>query len=103
MLIDATQLSPHELAQLLALSAPAYERRKRDDSFSRAQRTKLVRVVNVIERARRVLGDRTRAQQWLLQPNRTLHLSSPLALLGTKSGAQRVFDVLVRIESGLFA
>jgi putative toxin-antitoxin system antitoxin component (TIGR02293 family) len=102
-LVEATQLSAHQLACLLALSAPAYERRRRDDSFSRTQRAKLVRVVNVIERARRVLGDGTRARQWLVHPNRALHLSTPLALLGTKAGAQRVFEILLRIESGSLA
>ena len=102
MLIESTQLSPHELARLLELSAPAYERRKRNDSFSHAQRTRIVRLVNVIERAQRVLGDRASARQWLLHPNRALHLSTPLALLSTKAGSQRVFDILLRIESGSF-
>lgn len=100
MLIEATQLSGTEVARLLGLSAPAYERCKRNDTFSRGQRSKLVRVINVIERAQRVLDGRTRALQWLMHPNRTLHASSPLALLGTKAGAQRVYGLLTRIEAG---
>ena len=103
MLIEATQLSPHQLARLLALSAPAYERRRRDDSFSRTERTKLVRVLNVMERARRVLGDGTRAREWLIHPNRALHATTPLALLETKAGVQRVYAILLRIESGSLA
>ena len=87
---EVTELSGPQLARLLGLSAPAYERRGLKNEFSRTQRTKLARVVNVVERAQRVLGDRGRAQQWLIHPNRALGSSTPLMLLETRDGTQRV-------------
>jgi len=100
---EVTELSGTQLARLLGLSVPAYERRRLKDDFSRTQRTKLTRLVNVIERAKRVLGDRGRAQQWLIHPNRALGSSTPLTLLQTREGTQRVYNVLMRMEAGVFA
>ena len=100
---EATELSGTQLARLLGLSGPAYERRRLTDDFSRTQRTKLARVVNVVDRAQRVLGGRERAQQWLIHPNRALGSSTPLALLETREGTHRVYGILTRIEAGAFA
>ena len=102
-LVEATGLSATQLAHLLGLSAPSYERRRLTDNFSTTQRNKLARIVSVVERAHRVLGGRARAQQWLTHPNRALRFSTPLALLATPEGMQRVDGILMRIEAGAFA
>ena len=102
-LVEATQLSAVQLAQLLGLSAPSYERRRSTDNFSTTQRNKLARIANVVERAHRVLGGGIRAQQWLTHPNRALRFSTPLALLETREGMQRVDGILMRMEAGAFA
>ena len=102
-LVEATQLSGAQLAQLLGLSAPSYERRRSTDNFSTTQRNKLSRIANVVERAHRVLGGGVRAQQWLTHPNRALRFSTPLALLTTREGMQRVDGILMRMEAGAFA
>ncbi|MCC6533168.1 MAG: DUF2384 domain-containing protein [Burkholderiales bacterium] len=102
-IVEAIALPAMELARVLGLSGPDYERRRQDDMFSRAQRRTLVRLLAVIERAQHVLGDRSRALQWLRHPNRALHASAPLALLGSNAGAERVYAVLMRIEAGTFA
>jgi putative toxin-antitoxin system antitoxin component (TIGR02293 family) len=101
--IEATQLSSGELARVLNLSEPAYLRRKAKDRFSHANKTQLVRIGLVLERAQRVLGARSRGMEWLKSPNRALYFSAPLALLGSKDGTQRVFAVLARMEEGTFA
>lgn len=101
--IEATQLSSSELARALNLSEPAYLRRKAKDRFSRADRSQLVRIGLVLERAQRVLGARARGMEWLKSPNRALFFSAPLALLGSKEGGQRVYAVLARMEEGTFA
>jgi putative toxin-antitoxin system antitoxin component (TIGR02293 family) len=101
--IMATQLSSSELARALNLSEPAYLRRKAKDSFSRADKSQLVRIGLVLERAQRVLGAKARGMEWLKSPNRALYFSAPLALLDSKEGAQRVFAVLARMEGGTFA
>jgi len=102
IMINATQLSFAELAGSLGLSEGTLDRRKRDGGFSRAERNKLVRIAHVLDRAQRVLGDKTRGLEWLKHPNRALYFRAPLALLGSKTGTQRVFAALARIEDGGF-
>lgn len=102
-LVRDVQLSPTELARFLRLSAPAYQRCVAKDGFTRDHRSKLLRLATVLDRAQRVLGDRTHATYWVTNANRALNFSVPLALIETKSGTDRVYGVLLRIEDGHFA
>jgi putative toxin-antitoxin system antitoxin component (TIGR02293 family) len=52
--------------------------------------------------AETVLGDAAAALDWLASPNRALGGESPMKLLDTDLGAKQVFDVLGRIEHGVF-
>ena len=54
-------------------------------------------------RAINVLGTPEKADEWLVIPNRALGGATPLSMLGTKTGAQAVEDVLGRIEYGVFS
>jgi uncharacterized protein (DUF2384 family) len=56
-----------------------------------------------LDRAERVLGDRARANHWMISANRALNFSAPLTLLESKSSIERVYGVLLRIENGSFA
>lgn len=102
-LVDRLRLPPAELARFLRLSAPAFDRALHGDRFTRDHRSRLLRLVLVLDRAQRVLGDRTRATDWLKASNRALGFSAPLALVDTKAGTERVYGVLSRIEDGRFA
>ena len=102
-LVRETRLEPAELARYLRVTSLAFDRCLDRDRFSRDQRSKLIRLTAVLDRAERVLGDRARANHWLISANRALNFSAPLTLLESKSSIERVYGVLLRIESGSFA
>ncbi len=102
-LVRETRLEPSELARYLRVTSPAFDRCLDRDRFSRQHRSKLLRLIAVLDRAERVLGDRARAIYWLLSANRALDFNAPLASLDTKSSIARVYEVLLRIENGAFA
>lgn len=102
-LVREIRIEPAALARYLRLTSIAFERCLARDRFSREQRSKLLRLVTVLDRAERVLGDRARAVHWMINANRALDFSSPLALLDSRSSIERVYGVLLRIESGGFA
>ena len=60
------------------------------------------RLVDLTARAIEVLGDKERALRWLKTPVPALGDQTPLSLLGTEGGAERVEDVLGQIEQGVW-
>jgi len=65
--------------------------------------TKLVDpLVEVTARAVEVFGTREKALRWLKAPVRSLGDQSPLSVMDTQEGIQRVSDVLGRVEHGVW-
>ncbi len=56
----------------------------------------------IIGRATEIIGDRQEAMRWLGTPVRGLDYATPISLLGTDEGAQRVNDILGQIEHGVW-
>jgi putative toxin-antitoxin system antitoxin component (TIGR02293 family) len=54
-------------------------------------------------RAEETFGSPDRATLWLSRTTRALGGKSPMELLGSKSGARQVEDLLTRIDHGLGA
>lgn len=50
-----------------------------------------------------VLGDKTKAREWLLTENRALRGNRPIDLLDTAIGFDDVMDVLQRIDYGVYS
>ena len=61
-----------------------------------------IRLPSIIERATEVIGDRQEAMRWLGTPVRGLDYATPISLLATDEGAQRVSDILGQIEHGVW-
>ena len=57
---------------------------------------------SIIERATEVIGDRQQAMRWLGTPVKGLDYATPISLLGTDEGAQRVDAILGQIEHGVW-
>ena len=57
---------------------------------------------SVIDRATEVIGDRDEAMRWLGTPVRALDYATPISLLGTSEGTERVEDVLGQMEHGVW-
>lgn len=60
------------------------------------------RLPSIIARATEVIGDRQEAMRWLGTPIRGLDYATPISLLATEEGAQRVNDILGQIEHGVW-
>ncbi len=60
-------------------------------------------VDRMIARAEEVFGDSEKALRWLRRPNAALGNVTPIELLETPDGIQRVDMVLGRIEHGIFS
>ncbi len=98
----ALALSMQEVESSLHLSSRSLHRRAAG-RLTPVESERIVRLVRVAARAERVLGDRAAALDWLGSPNRALSGERPLALLDTDVGAERVLQVLGRIEHGVYA
>jgi hypothetical protein len=55
-----------------------------------------------IDRATEVMGSRDEAMRWLGAPVRALDFATPISILGTKDGVERVSDVLGQMEYGIW-
>ena len=49
-----------------------------------------------------ILGSREDGMRWLGTPVRGLDFATPISLLGTKEGSERVNDVLGQMEHGVW-
>ena len=56
----------------------------------------------MIGRATEVIGNREEAMRWLGTPVRALNFATPISILGTKDGIERVNDVLGQMEYGIW-
>jgi putative toxin-antitoxin system antitoxin component (TIGR02293 family) len=61
-----------------------------------------LRVVRVMELAKRVFGDQDRAHRWLRKPNRGMDGVVPLDLLESETGAVLVEQALHQIDHGIY-
>jgi len=61
---------------------------------------KIVR--KVIKDASRIMGSEDIAMRWLGTPVRALDFATPISLLGSEKGVERVCDVLGQMEHGIW-
>jgi putative toxin-antitoxin system antitoxin component (TIGR02293 family) len=95
-------LSLREIERVLGLSARSIQRR-RAGRLTPIESERILRLIRVAARAETVLGQPAAALDWLTSPNRALGGVPPMDLLDTDLGAKQVFDVLGRIEHGVFS
>lgn len=97
----ALALSLRDIEGALGLSARSLHRRKAG-RLNAVESERFIRLVRVAARAEHVLGERAAALDWLSSPNRALAGEKPIALLDTDLGAERVLQVLGRLEFGVY-
>lgn len=61
------------------------------------------KIVDVIVQGLEVFGDKDRFISWLKRPCIALGGKAPLSLLDSRVGAEKVLDVLGRIEGGVYS
>lgn len=77
--------------------------RRRTSVLTPAESDHVVRIVRLMDRATGVLGELGAARRWLDTPARAFGGQTPLAMAASETGASLVFDLLGRIEHGVFS
>lgn len=91
------------LTQLRLPKSTMASRIARNDTLSGGEQDRIYRVERVLWRAQQVMEDDAAAVAWIKRPHRALGGVAPLTLLDTEAGYELVFDVLGRIEYGVFS
>ena len=100
-LLAAVDQPIRAVAEGLGISERTLHRLKNAPVVPATIADKVARTHDVIARASEVLGSRAAAQRWLARPVPALGGKTPLSLLDTSLGWERVKQVLGRIEHGI--
>jgi putative toxin-antitoxin system antitoxin component (TIGR02293 family) len=95
-------LQTYELAPQLHLSDRTLRRYSPDQLLPPGPSERALQIARVLERAIEVLESRENAVGWLTDMNGALQ-AVPLELLGTTFGAERVLQILGRIEDTVYS
>ena len=104
-LIDISEklsVSVRSLAPLLHISERQLSRYEADQILPPDLSERALQIGRVYGRAVAVFGDEEKAVSWLKRPNRVLG-SSPLDVLVTAFGVERVLQILSRLEHGVYS
>lgn len=96
-------LTRDAIGHYLAMSRRTLFRRGGAARLKPVESDRAMRLARAIARAEAAIGDVDKARAWLTRPNRALGMHTPMSLLDTDTGAQRVLDVLSRLEQGTFS
>jgi len=96
-------LSTPALLAWLQIAPRTWARRKQAGRFDMLESDRLARLGRLVRRARNVLGGSAEARTWMATPNRALQGRTPFDVAGTEVGAEAVFDLLGRLEHGVFS
>jgi putative toxin-antitoxin system antitoxin component (TIGR02293 family) len=99
---ELTGLPTIDVLRVIGMSERTFARRKVDTSLTRDESDRVMRLFRLVERSSAVVGQRN-AKQWLNRPSRAFDGRTPLDLAETETGAALVFDLLGRIEHGVFS
>ncbi|HEV8330129.1 MAG TPA: antitoxin Xre/MbcA/ParS toxin-binding domain-containing protein [Steroidobacteraceae bacterium] len=95
--VDGSRLAPILGISLRTLQGKA----ECDGRLGPVASDRLTRIERIHELATHVLGERVKASRWLTTVSRALGGETPLELLDTDPGAQRVQEELHEIEYGI--
>jgi putative toxin-antitoxin system antitoxin component (TIGR02293 family) len=103
---EASALIGLPLPELLAwarISQRTWSRRKITGVLDTLESDRIARAVRLYERAAAVLGTPDGARTWLHSAHRSLGRRTPWQVAATEIGADRVFDLLGRLDHGVLA
>lgn len=101
--VEAAGITGVEILAALAISPRTLARRSKAARLQPAESDRVLRLARIAARAGEVFGDRDKARRWFHKPNRALGNVSPLSLVDTDIGAQKIEDILLRIEHGVLS
>ena len=100
---DSLQVPVAHVLQWLSISPRTWVRRKQQGVLDMLEGDRVARLHRLIRRATKVLGGATEGRAWLTTPQRALQRRTPLEVAATEVGAEAVFQLLGRIEHGVFS
>jgi len=99
----AMGVSAKTLAATTNIAVRTLTRRKKEGRLRTDESERLYRIAALFDRAVEVLGDKSKARQWLAAPKRAFAGRTPLEQADTEPGVGDVADLLGRIEHGVFS
>ena len=99
----ALELTPAEQDRLFQVRPRTRARWKRHARFDPATSDCVARLARILSLAVEVLESRANAVVWLREPSDELSGRSPLAAIATDPGAEKVSNMLYRMEHGVYA
>ena len=100
---DALQLPTAQVLEWLSISPRTWVRRKQQGVLDVLESDRLARLHRLLRRATIVLGGPGEGRSWLTTPQRALQRRTPFEVASTEVGADSVFQLLGRIEHGVFS
>ena len=92
-----------EVEQLVIPRRTLARRKQHNETLTREETDRALRLARIAAEANRVFGNRRKAFGWLRAPNKVFSGQAPVALLRTELGAVLVEEALGRIDHGMFA
>ena len=99
----ALQRPVAEVLEWLSISPRTWVRRKQQGVLDVLEGDRVARLHRLVRRAQAILGGVAEGRTWLTTPQHALHRRTPLAVAATEVGADAVFQLLGRIEHGVFS
>lgn len=96
-------ISAKKLAVTVNIANRTLTRRQKEGKFKTDESERVLRVARLYDKAVEVFEDKNAAKQWFKIPAKALGGKTPLEYADTEPGAQEVFDLLGRIEHGVFS
>ncbi len=96
-------ITRQEVARYTGIPERTLNRKMKEGRLSCGQSERIVRVNRLLEKAVRVLGTQKQAVQWLKTPRSHFRGKIPLEMAETELGTEEVFNLLGRIEHGVFS
>jgi putative toxin-antitoxin system antitoxin component (TIGR02293 family) len=100
---DALHLPIAQVLEWLSISPRTWVRRKQQGVLDVLESDRLARLHRLVRRATLVLGGVAEGRTWLTTPQRALQRRTPFEVASTEVGADTVFQLLGRIEHGVFS
>ena len=97
------ELTPGEEDRLLLVSPRTRARWKQRPRLDTATSDRVVRLARVLTMAIDVLEEQEHAVAWLREPSESLGGRTPLEVMVTDVGAERVTNMLYQMEYGIYA
>jgi putative toxin-antitoxin system antitoxin component (TIGR02293 family) len=94
--------SREEIEEIVAPRRTLARRASRDEGLTTAEIDRALRLARIRLQALRTFGAAEKADRWLRKPSPALSSQTPLTLLKTETGAQKVQEIMGQIAHGIF-